>query len=63
MFVNINAIYFLKEKEPLVLLLFLLKLCLMTLVWLYLQDPGWLMGVRKINNQKGVFPENFTKPV
>ena len=46
-----------------VLLLCLLKLCLMTLVWLYLQDPGWLMGVRKINNQKGVFPENFTKPV
>ncbi|KAL4229222.1 Histone deacetylase complex subunit SAP18 [Mactra antiquata] len=27
------------------------------------QDPGWLMGVRKINRQVGVFPENFTKKV
>lgn len=28
-----------------------------------LQDPGWLMGVRKLNGMKGVFPENFTKKV
>ncbi|WAR04877.1 BIN1-like protein [Mya arenaria] len=27
------------------------------------QDPGWLMGVRKVDGQKGVFPENFTKKV
>lgn len=29
------------------------------------QEPedGWLMGVREVNGQKGLFPANFTKPI
>ncbi|XP_041371615.1 amphiphysin-like [Gigantopelta aegis] len=27
------------------------------------QDDGWVMGIKKSNGQKGVFPENFTKRV
>uniref|UniRef100_A0A5S6QLU1 SH3 domain-containing GRB2-like protein n=1 Tax=Trichuris muris TaxID=70415 RepID=A0A5S6QLU1_TRIMR len=27
------------------------------------QDDGWLMGVKEVTGQKGVFPANFTKPL
>jgi hypothetical protein len=28
-----------------------------------LQDDGWLLGVKKSDGKKGVFPENFTKRI
>ena len=27
------------------------------------QEEGWLMGVREVNGQRGLFPANFTQPI
>lgn len=27
------------------------------------QEDGWLMGVREVNGQRGLFPANFTQPI
>ncbi len=27
------------------------------------QEEGWLMGVRELNGEKGLFPANFTRPI
>lgn len=27
------------------------------------QEEGWLMGIREVNGQRGLFPANFTRPV
>lgn len=27
------------------------------------KEEGWLMGMREVNGQKGLFPANFTKPI
>jgi len=27
----------------------------------FLQDEGWLMGIKELTVEKGVFPENFTQ--
>ena len=27
------------------------------------QEEGWLMGIREISGEKGLFPANFTRPI
>jgi hypothetical protein len=30
---------------------------------LFLQEEGWLMGMKSATGQKGMFPANFTRPI
>jgi hypothetical protein len=34
----------------------------MMIVYLLLQEEGWLMGIKE-NGEKGLFPANFTRPI
>ena len=27
------------------------------------QEEGWLMGIRELTGEKGLFPANFTRPI
>ena len=27
------------------------------------QEEGWLMGIREVSGEKGLFPANFTRPI
>ena len=29
----------------------------------YLQEEGWLMGLKETTGQRGMFPANFTRPI
>ena len=41
----------------------LLILRILTYIYIFFQEEGWLMGYKDATGQKGMFPANFTRPI